>query len=264
MGTSATLSSPKGRIPFEKGWLDTIAGENAMPAIPTSEAQAGIAPRGRFQSSKINLGKYLSQGLSQGDDGSLKRALGKYSEKGMGGTLCTAEQMKLTASMAAKLVNLFEMVCNGSDPETSNWATQLTKKALSPGGIVDAIINRVLPSTGGSLDEASLKRSLALALFSVPEINLLGMTIEIIGSIAESFVTHEIFNQVYRNIGQLFERPQYSSGSVISATESMRSYIQTKVVECIQEQNPAIPGLDLAVHFQKVIENIFKTLEEEV
>ena len=265
MGTSATLSSPKGRIPFEKGWLDTIAEENGMPPIPTSNTQAELALRGRFQSTKINLGNYLGQESYQRDDELLKRALGKYSEKGMGGASCIAEQMWPTAGIAEKLVTLLETLCNGSDPEISDWATQLTDKDLSPGGIVDGIINRVLPSTGGSIDETSWKSSLARALLLfIPEISLLDMTIGTVAQIAESFVTNEIYNQVYRSVAKLFERPRYSSGSAVSVTERMRSYIQTKVAECIQEQNPAIPGLDLAVHFQKVIENIFKALEAEV
>ena len=265
MGTSATLSSPKGRIPFKKEWLDTVVEENAIPPTPTPNTQAALALHGRFQSTKINLGKYLDQESYQRDDELLKRALGKYSEKGMGGASRIAEQMWPTAGIAEKLVTLLEMVCNGSDPEISDWATQLTEKELSPGGIVDGIINRVLPFTGGSIDETSWKNSLARALLLfIPGINLLDMTIGTVAQIAEAFVTHEICNQIYRSVAKLFERPRYSSGSAVSVTERMRSYIQTKVAECIQEQIPAIPGLDLAVHFQKVIENIFKTLEEEV
>ena len=273
MGTSATLSSPKGRIPFEKGWLDTMAEENGMPPIPTSNTQAELAPRGRFQSTKINLGTYLDQEPSQRDDELLKRALGKYSEKGMGGASCITEQMWPTAGIAEKLVTLLETLCNGSDPEISDWATQLTDKDLAPGGIVDGIINRLLPSTGGSIDETSWKSSLARALLSfIPEISLLDMTIGTVAQIAESFVTREICNQVYRSVAELFERiksPLENSFSAIAVTERMRSYIQTKLTECIQAQeyDPVKPGLDTETRtniYKKIIEDIFKALEAEV
>ena len=270
MGTSATLSSPKGRIPFEKGWLDTIAEENGMLPIPTSNTQAELALRGRFQSTKINLGKYLAQGSSQGDDALLKRALGKYSQKGMGGASCITEQMWPTAGIAEKIVTLLETLCNGSDPEISDWATQLTEKGLAPGEIVDGIINRLLPSTGGSIDETSWKSSLARALLLfIPEISLLDITIGTVAQIAESFVTNEIYNQVYRSVAELFERIKYPLGNSVSVTERMRGYIQTKLTECIQaqEHDPVKPGLGTDTRtniYKKIIEDMFKALEAEV
>ena len=190
MGTSSSSSGPGGGVPFDPPWLTSVASEIGSPleqisGEPAQQEQnpqqtepaaqpVEPAPARRFSNARRYLGEYANSG----DRGSLKKALGSYSRKGMGGASKVASRMRASTSAGAGLFNFLQGVRDSADTKVRDWVNQLTSKNLSAYEVADEIIEQVI-STGGSLEEESCRDSMAQAMSDFltidPDVDLLNM-----------------------------------------------------------------------------------------
>jgi hypothetical protein len=144
--------------------LEQISGEPSQPEQNPQQTEPAaqpveVAPPRRFGNARRYLGEYASSG----DRGSLRKALGSYSRKGMGGASNVASRMRTSTSAGAGLFNFLQGVRDSTDTKVRDWVNQLTSKNLSAYEVADEIIDQVI-STGGSLEEESCKDSMAQAM----------------------------------------------------------------------------------------------------
>ena len=281
MGTSSSSSGPKGGVSFDPPWLTTVSIEigspleqiSGIPAQPQQNPQqtlptstpADVAPRGRFGTARRYLGEYASNG----DRSSLKKALGSYSRKGMGGASRVASRMRTSTSAGAGLFNFLQGVRDSADIRVRDWVNQLTAKNLSAYEVADEIIDQVI-STGGSLEEESCRDSMAQAMSDLltiaPDVDFLNMDNDSIWTVMELFMANEAFNRLNLDIGQLFESDRYSPREAVSRMNDMRDYLKSEISAQIQElrtdtYNPTKAEMNALL--QSAIKTTFEVFEEE-
>lgn len=281
MGTSSSSSGPGAGVPFDPPWLNSISGEIGSPLEQFSSAPSqpelnphhaeptakpvDFAPPRRFGNARLYLGKYSSSG----DLGSLKKALGSYSRKGMGGAANVASRMRTSASAGAGLFNFLQGLRDSADSKVRDWVTQLTSKNLSAYEVADEIINQVV-ATGGSLEEESCRTSMAQAMSDLlrlhPDIDFLNMGDDSIWTVIELFMANEAFNRLNLDIGQLFESVKYSPREAVTRMNDMREYLKAEISAQIQELRMDTSNLTKAEMnnlLQSAIKTTFEVFEEE-
>lgn len=280
MGTSSSSSGPKSGVSFDPPWLNSVASELGSPLEQISGEQVvqspqqtepakqplGIAPPGRFGNARRYLGEYVKTG----DRGSLRKALGNYSRKGMGGASNVANRMRASTSAGAGLFNFLQGIRDSSDTKVRDWVNQLSAKNLSAYEIADEIINQIV-STGGSPEEESCKDSMNQAISELltiyPDVDLLAMGNDSIWTVMELFIANEAFNRLNFDIGQLFESAKYSPREAVYRMNDMREYLKSEISAQIQDlrtdiSNPTTEELNKLL--QSALTRTFEIFEEEV
>ncbi len=281
MGTSSSSSGPGGGVSFDPPWLSSVAseigsplehisgeptplGENHQQTPPTAQPLE-VAPPRRFGNARLYLGRYASSG----DRSALKKALGSYSRKGMGGASNVASRMRTSTAVGAGLYNFLQGVRDSTDTRVRDWVNQLTSQDLSANEVADEIIDQLI-STGGSLEEESCRDSMAQALSDLltinPDVDLLNMDNDSIWSVVELFMANEAFNRLNLDIGQLFESDRYSPREVVSRMNDIREYLRSEISAQIQElktdaSNPTKAEMNNLL--QTAIKITFEVFEEE-
>jgi len=282
MGTSSSSSGPGGRVPFDPPWLSSVSSEIGSPLDQISESPSNpehnpqqtepaaqpvdIAPPRRFS----NARRYLDIHARNGDRDSLKKALGSYSQKGMGGASKVASRMQTSTSAGAGLFNFLQGVRDSTDSKVRDWVIQLASKKLSVHEVADEIIDQVI-STGGSLEEESCRDSMAQAISDLltiaPDVDLLNMDNNSIWTVIELFMANEAFNRLNQDIGQIFESYRHSPREAVYRMNGMREYLKAEISVQIQElrmhtSNPTKEEINALL--QSAIKITFEVFEEEL
>ena len=280
MGTSSSSSGPASGVSFDPPWLSSVASEIGSPLenISGEESDLGnqptepvtqpfeMSPPRRFGNARRYLGEYVSSG----DRGTLKKAIGSYSRKGMGGAANVARRMRASTSAGAGLFNFLQGVSDSSDINVRDWVNQLTANNLSAYEIADRIIVQVI-SSGGSLEEESCKDSMAQAMSELltinPEVDLMKMDNDSIWTVIELFMANEAFNRLDLDIGQLFESAKYSPYEAVSRMNDMREYLKSEISAQIQALRASTPNPskeEMNNLLQSALRLTFEIFEEEI
>ena len=247
MGTSSSSAGPGAAVPFDPPWLNDIAAElgspleqiinqdskQDTPQIQPGTPAYGIAPQRRFSNARRNLNDFIKTGNKE----SLKKALGNYSHKGMGGAANLANRMRTSPAVGAGLFNFLQGVRDNANPKIREWVNQLSNEKLSAYEVIDKIVNHIL-STGGSIEEESIRNSMAQAMSDLltiyPDVDLINMDNDSIWTVMELFIANEAFNRLCLDIGQLFERAE-SPENAVSRMNDMKEYLKSEISAQIQE-----------------------------
>jgi len=248
MGTSSSSAGPGAAVPFDPPWLNDITAKlgspleqiinqdskQDTPQIQPGTPAYGIAPQRRFSNARRNLNDFIKTGNKE----SLKKALGNYSHKGMGGAANLANRMRTSTTVGAGLFNFLQGVRDNANPKIREWVNQLSNEKLSAYEVIDKIVNHIL-STGGSIEEESIRDSMALAMSDLltiyPDVDLMNMDNDSIWTVMELFIANEAFNRLCMDIGQLFESAKYSPENAVSRMNDMKEYLRSEISAQIQE-----------------------------
>lgn len=279
MGTSASSNGPNSRVPFDPPWLDDIefpgsigdaqpdGQEDNDPRNPDGNTellpQPQFAPLRRFQSART----YLRDFARTGDHESFRKAIGNYSQTGMGGARNVANRMRLSTKSAESLFNVLQTIREGTDPAINEWVTSLTSRNASAGEIIDEIISRFAPN-GGSIDEKSCQNSMAQALQSLidkdPNVNLLDLEDKDIWVLIESFLGYEAFSRLCLDIGQVFESSTLDHRDRVLRMNEMHDYLEAEVcvqIEELRNSNQNATSNQLHTVLQTALKNTFLVYE---
>ena len=239
MGTSTSSNGPNGGISFDPPWLAPMEGdgnvptpETEAPELPFSDISPAlqpnnIAPRARYAPAR----KALKQYIASGDRDALKKALGSYSRKGMGGASRLANRMGLSAQNGANAVAFFNSFADGRINENSQWIKDLLDANASQIDVFDKIAAKISPEVGG-VDENSCRDSITQALIDLeesdPNFDITNISADNIQDFLCFFLSNEIFNRVIIDIGQSFER-HFSVQETCDRKREMREYISFEV-----------------------------------
>ncbi len=282
MGTSSSSAGPGSGVPFDPPWLNSIPPEVCSPMDnitgDSSEEEQNkqpsesitqppeLAPARRFANSR----RYIDEYLKRGNRESLKKALGHYSNSGMGGSANVAKRMRTSTSVGAGLYDFLTGIRDSSDLKIRDWVNQLTSQSLSAYEIADQIIHQVI-SSGGSLEEESCRTSMAIAMYDLleirSEIDLMNLDNDTIWTILELFIANEAFNRIYLDIGQSFESAKYSFSEDVSRMNDMKEYLKSEIstqVHHLRNDNTNPTKDEINNLLQSALREPFKVFEEEI
>jgi len=258
MGTSKSSIGPESGSPFDPPWLD-----DNQDRDPEESSRPGVAPPRRFLGARRQMGDFVRTG----NRNSFRKAVGHYSQTGMGGAGSVASRMRASTSSATSLFNVLHSARIRTNPTVNQWVTALATRQLTAFEVSNEIIKFVAPN-GGSADEASVRESMAQAMCDLieeqPEIDLLKMEDDNIWTVIESFLGYEAYNRIVLDIGQAFENTALKPRKLVIRLNQMQDYIKAEISVRVEElreadQNPSPDQLQKLL--QKAVKNTFAVYE---
>lgn len=265
MGTSTSSAGAGSGSPFDPPWLNAAgesvdsgqAGVSISPgsgnggsesgdgAVGAEEAGAagdgvapvtgspGVAPPARYREAR----RLLTSFARSGNGADLRRGIGSFVRKGMGGSARAASRMLTTSTAASSLGGLLAAARDGGDPGIRAWAESLKQRRLSANDVALEVVKRLVPG-GGSVDEESAKNSMELAISKlyevVPEVDIFQLTDDQIANVMAYTIAFDVFNRVQLELGRVFEKLRYSARVIQERFGQALDYITTVVEEAMR------------------------------
>jgi hypothetical protein len=198
--------------------------QNGQPHPPAQPDAGPIAPAARFAPARFHLGRFANSG--SGD--SMRRSLGHYIHKGLNGSATAVRRFGGTTRSAGALYDTLSTLASGEAPPGSPLDRQLLA-GKSAQEVMAAIIEAVRPSDGTQDAEAArdaMQRALAAMLEQFPEANLLDLSEEQRLLAIERYLSLDVFNRAYLDLGKAMMESAPSAVSALSRMKDLRDYIR--------------------------------------
>ncbi len=253
MGTSSSSMGPGAGIVFDPPWLDTVSDESATNCVPNESLQPqdihndqqnvdplqddtvtqAVAPSNRFGHAR----RYFSLYMRDKNDKYIRKSLGHYVKKGMGGSSTLARRMRSSTAVGGNLFSLLNDIRNNNsaNPSIQVWIKELTSKNLSQDDYVNEIINQLIPY-GGTLESESSRDSINNAFIEFltfyPDADIGNLNEDNIWFITQCFLANEAYNRLYLDLGPKLERMPDILDS-IECINNIKSYLKTEIYQQI-------------------------------
>ncbi|MGO4813798.1 Qat anti-phage system associated protein QatB [Cupriavidus sp. 2MCAB6] len=220
-----------------------VGGEAPEPeqgdAQPQPEEDEVAQPR-RYADAKRDIGKFVRTG----ETSYLSRGIGHYSRSGMGGARKLSSRMRASANAGSALVSFIKDIREGTDPAIASWVQNLLASNPSSDEVADAIV-QALSGPGGSVDEESMRDSMALAISELlvlqPDVELLNMKDADTWTLLQLFLGNEVCNRLSFDIGQFFESAKLDPELGVLREMEMRDFVKNEVgvqLEALRANSP--------------------------
>lgn len=222
MGTSTSSSGAPSCVSFDPPWLTSVASQ-IEPAVASIVATASCSAPGRFRASRRSLSKYIKSGAKE----KLAASLGHYVKHGLGGAKQATSRMQIPIAASVALWSSFDDLIDREE-DSEDWIGRVLSSDDKLGALEEELVKKILPE-GGSVDEESCRRSLAFAISEFirenPDIDILSLESNDVLGIMELFLTQEIFNRYYLDIGQKLEQMEISE--IVALEKEIKRYIRS-------------------------------------
>jgi hypothetical protein len=207
-------------------WVPPLPAAPAAPTPPTIP----LAPPKRFQSTRVNLGKFASSG----DPDYLSRGVGNYFKTGYGGGGTASGRFGGTAQAAEGLYGALSGsgggVARTPERDALEAAVQAGAGTLE---VIGALIEAIRP-VDGTQDAEGSRRALADTLSELitkhPNADLLNLTPPQLTLAMALFVANDVYARFFLDVGKsIFEHaPSVSAG--LSRLKEAKGYIREVVI----------------------------------
>ena len=211
---------------------DGDAPDQQAPHTPSAPAAppppVPIAPPGRFGPSRSSLGQYARSGSS--DD--MRRGLGHYVGKGLGGEGTAARRFGGTASTAGTLYGALSSVASGQAVVPGSPFDPALLAGRSAGEIMDAVVEAVRPIDGAQDAEASrqaIRDALSELLNRFPDADLLNLSEDQRVFAIERYVAVDVYNRFRLDVGKAIQDKAPSIAAALTRFKEVKDYIKETV-----------------------------------
>lgn len=260
MGTSASSKGPNAGVPLVPPWVppippmpppapppeeeDTAPATGDSPDMPPATPNqpvpsSPIAPAGRFQSTRLNFGRFAQGTGGQRD---MRRGLRDYVRNGYGGRGNTVRRFGGTASTAGNLYGALSRVAGGQAAAPGSPLDPALLTGRSAREVMDAIVEAVRPADGTQDAEASreaIKDALSEVLTVFPEADLLNLTEEQRETAIERFVAIDVYQRAMLDIGKKIQEKAPSATVAVSRLKEVKEYIKQTVAAAFRKLRDA-------------------------
>lgn len=231
MGTSASSKGPGSGVPLVPEWVPSAPGQQPSPAAGANPP--AVAPAGRFRPARTSLGRYGRSGGPR----DLRRGLGHYSRKGLGGAASAAQRMAGTARTAGGLYGVLDALSTGAPLPTDVTLNPASLAGRTQKEIADIIVDALRPVDGTQDTEGardSVSRALSEVLAHNPNADLAALTPPEIDLVIESYIAGDLAQRIEFDVGQaiLDKAPNYAQG--VDRLEEMKSYVRQEVARAFR------------------------------
>ncbi len=263
MGTSSSNSGPGGGVPLVPPW---VPDPGAPEPVKKKDPEPIPAPPARFGGARRGLGDFARSG----DKSALRRGLGNYSSRGLGGSRTAARRMGGAATKSGALFGaLNSMSANTFDPAQIGLdAAGLAGRSARE--IVDRLARFVSPSDG-TQDAESSQRAINSALSDLleedPSVAITSLTEQQIEWVLERHVVYEIVQRIELDIGKAIVDKAPSPSAAIDRLNDIREYVQETVAAAFRKHHKSDRSMDAARATKltsSVIQETFEVFEEYI
>lgn len=247
MGTSQSSPGAPGGVPMVPPWVpDPLpsatppdSGEPdaapdgqavAVPPVPAMPLSPSIpiAPAGRFGPARTSLGQFAGSGAT----GDMRRGIGHYVRKGLGGSNTATRRFSGTARTAGTLYGALSAVSSGQATGTGSPLDPSLLAGRSAGEIIDAVVEAVRPVDGtqdGEFSRNAIHGALSELLAQFPDADLLNLTDDQRTIVVEGFIGLDIFHRVQLDVGMAVQDKSPTYTVALSRLREIKNYIKQAI-----------------------------------
>ena len=244
MGTSSSSSGSPSGTPMVPPWVpdpvplpgDGPGDDDATPpdgdapdqAAPPPAQPVPIAPRARFGGARMRLGSFARTGST--DD--MRKSLGHYARKGLGGGRTAVRRLGGTARTAGTLFGALSAAAAGQAAGPGNELAPAVLAGRSADEVMSAVVEAVRPVDGtqdGEASRAAIGKALSEVLTQFPDADLLSMSEEQRLLAVERFIAWDVFNRFELDLGKTIQEQAPSVASALSRLKEVRDFITQTV-----------------------------------
>ncbi len=229
MGTSGSSDGPGANVPMVPPWVPplpmapTTAVNQTPPAVP-------LAPPGRFQSTRLSLGKFASLG----DKNWLSRGVGNYFKIGYGGGRTAVGRFGGTARTAGTLFGALGGSGSGAARTPARDALETAiQSGAGPDEVIGALIEAIKP-VDGTQDAEGNRRALADTLSELmtkqPTADLLNLTPAQLNLTIALFIANDVFARFFLDVGKSIVEHAPSVTTGLALLKEAKEYIREVVI----------------------------------
>lgn len=241
MGTSQSSPGPPSNVPLVPPWVPDppVEDDNENETSPEQQQQdpqspRPLAPTGRFGPARRSLGDYGRTGSRD----SLRRGLGHYVRRGLGGTGAAVQRSGGTARTAGTLYNALSASATGESPTIGSPFDPLVLTNQSAEVIMDAVVEAVRP-IDGTLDADASRRAIRSALSELldrfPDADLLNLSQEERSFVIETFVAIDVFNRFHLDVGKSIQDKAPTATTALGHLREARDFIKESVAAAFRK-----------------------------
>ena len=277
MGTSATSKGPPSGVPMVPPWVpeagpsdgpdDGSDGDAAhqqtpagQPAPVAPQQPVPIAPSARFGPSRISLGRYARSGSSD----EMRRGVGHYVSKGLGGSGTAVRRFGGTASTASTLYSALSTAATGQAAAPGSPLDPVLLAGRTATEIMDAVVEAVRPVDGTQDAEASrmaIRDALSELLNRFPEADLLNLSEDQRGFAIERFVGIDVYIRFCLDVGKAVQDKAPSATAALARRKDVKDYIKETVSAAFRRLRTAGRALNARRIMQMVREALRETFQ---
>lgn len=258
MGTSASSRGAPSGVPMVPPWVPDAPADNPdvadgdapdqqtsdNPLAPTAPRQpVPIAPPGRFGPSRISLGQYARSGSP--DD--MRRGLGHYVGKGLGGGGTAVRRFGGTARTAGALYGALSSAASGQAAAPGSPFDPALLAGRTAREIMDAAIEAVRPIDGTQDAEANrqaIRDALSELLNRFTDADLLNLSEDQRVFAIERFVAVDVYNRFRLDVGKAIQDKAPSIVAALTRFKEVKDYIKETVSAAFRQVRAAGQALN--------------------
>ena len=244
MGTSSSSSGSPSGTPMVPPWVpdpvpppsDGPGDNDAAPpdgdapdqAAPPPAQPVPVAPGARFGGARTRLGSFARTGSA--DD--MRKGVGHYTRKGLGGSGTAVRRLGGTARTAGALFGALSAAAAGQASGSGNELDPAVLAGRSADEVMSAVVEAVRPVDGtqdGEASRAAIGKALSELLTQFPDADLLNLSDGQRLLATEHFIACDVFNRFALDLGKTIQEKAPSVASALSRLKEVRDYITQTV-----------------------------------
>lgn len=274
MGTSQSSSGPGSGIPMVPPWVPVIdptgpahppvgippggipasdpigppqnspESPNANPSDgrqtpPASPPEVVLAPIGRFQAARRNLGTFARSGSAD----HMHRAVGHYVNKGYGGAKKAVARFGSTSKTAGQLYSALSIGGPGLSPLPGGQIDRALLASRSTDEIMNAVVEATRPVDGtqdAEAERAAVKDALCELLSRYPGADMLALTEEEKAYTIERFIGSDVYQRFALDLGDSIIAKAPSIATGLSRMKEVKDYITETVAAAFRANRGSV------------------------
>ena len=196
-----------------------------LPLKPTPPQAVPLAPSGRFGPARTSLGRFAKSGSTA----ELRKGIGRYVSKGLGGSKTAARRLNGTARSAGSLYGALSALANGQSTEALDRALLSGRSASE---IMGAVVEAVRPIDGTQDAEATrnaIKAAASELLDKNPDADLLALSEAERLFVVERFLAIDIYNHLVLDLGQAIQKHAPTALAASARFREIKNYVKQAV-----------------------------------
>lgn len=223
MGTSASSKGPKSGVALVPPWV----GPSPGPAEPA-----------RFGPARTSLGGFGQSGSAD----ALRRGLGHYAKRGLGGGGAGTARFSRTAELAGGFADVLQALRDGTPIPSDIPLDPADLAGKSQQEVADAIIEAVAPADGSQDAEASrdsAARAFAEVLAQDPNADMTALTVDQVEFFFERFLANDLVARIQLDVGSAVIEKAPDAVTGLNRLQQMQDFVRQQFAASVRELKAA-------------------------
>ena len=259
MGTSSSSSGSPSGTPLVPPWVpDPVPppdhgpddsdgtppdGGDAPDQVTPSTQPIPTAPPARFGSARRRLGRFARTG-SVGD---MRKGVGHYARKGLGGGGTAVRRFGGTARTAGTLFSALSAAAAGQAAGPGSPLNPVVLAGRSADEVMGAVVEAVRPVDGtqdGEASRSAIGHALSDLLTHFPDADLLNLSEAQRLLAVERFIAWDVFNRFALDLSKTIQEKAPNAPGAVSRLKEVRDFIMQTVAAAFRKLGAPATTLD--------------------